>query len=113
MEKREMLECLINYYSDGNKSRFASMLKIRPQTINSWMIRNTMDIELVYKCCDGVSPDWLLSGEGEMLRSLHSDMPTINKTNKELLELCKLLIANFQQRDELTAKLVSMVEHID
>ena len=46
MTKSEMLECLINYYTDGNKSKFANKLKIKPQTINSWIIRNRMDMEL-------------------------------------------------------------------
>ena len=25
MEKSEMLECIINYYTDGNKARFAAI----------------------------------------------------------------------------------------
>ncbi|MBQ9203438.1 MAG: XRE family transcriptional regulator [Prevotella sp.] len=33
--------------------------------------------------------------------------------NKELLHLCKLLIANFQQRDKVVSQLVSMVKRME
>lgn len=32
------------------------------------MNRNTFDVYLVYAKCDGVSADWLLTGEGSMMR---------------------------------------------
>lgn len=68
MNKSEMLESLINYYTDGNKSKFAFMIGIKPQTINSWISRNTFKVELIYKTCKDVSTDWLLSGgEGNMI----------------------------------------------
>ena len=70
MEKKDILESLINYYTDGNKAQFAAKLGVKPQTINTWIGRNSFDVELVYSKCKGVSGDWLLSGgEGEMLRT--------------------------------------------
>ena len=109
-----MLEQLINHFTDGNKSKFASMLGIKPQTINTWMARSTFDAELIYSKCEGVSGDWLLSGVGEMLkRNIHFEKANSENVNKELLELCKSLIANFQQRDDVMDKLVSMVKGIE
>ena len=65
-----MLECIINYYTNGNKARFAAMVGVKPQTINTWSARNTFDTELIYLKCDGISGDWLLSnGEGDMLKA--------------------------------------------
>ena len=69
MTKQDILESIINYYSGGNKSKFASMIGVKPQTINTWLLRGTFDIELIYSKCEHLSGDWLLSGEGEMLRS--------------------------------------------
>lgn len=64
-----MLEMLVNHYCDGNKSQFANKLGIKPQTINTWLTRNTFDENLIYSKCEGISGDWLLNGgEGEMLR---------------------------------------------
>lgn len=63
-----MLYQLINYFSKGSKSQFANMLGIKVQTISAWLARNTFDAELIFTKCKVVSGDWLLSGEGEMLR---------------------------------------------
>ena len=71
--KQRMLEELIGYYADGNKDKFHQMLGVAPQTINEWIARETFDAELIYTKCEGVSGDWLLSGEGPMLKK---DMPT-------------------------------------
>lgn len=67
MSKRERLEALIDHYSNGKKSEFARKLGIKPQTINSWMSRDSYDIDLIYSICENLSADWLLTGEGEML----------------------------------------------
>lgn len=76
MNKKERLLCLIDYYSGGNKTTFANMLGMKPQSINSWLIRNTFDIDLVYSKCDGVSAEWLLTGQGPMLRENDTQLAT-------------------------------------
>ena len=63
-----MLECLINYYTDGNKARFSAKIGIKPQTLSAWISRNSFDAETIYANCEGVSADWLLSGDGDMLK---------------------------------------------
>ena len=64
-----MLECLINYYSNGNKAKFSALIGVKPQTVSAWISRNTFDAETLYANCKGVSADWLLSnGNGEMIR---------------------------------------------
>lgn len=109
-----MLEQLISHYTDGNKSKFASMLDIKPQTISTWLTRRTFDAELIYSKCDSVSGDWLLSGEGKMIKSdTHFEDICPENVNKELLELCKALVENYQQRDNVMNKLVSMVGRME
>ncbi len=105
-----MLECLINHYSAGNQAQFASKLGIPAQNISAWIKRNTFNAELIYSKCEGVSADWLLSGEGEMLRELHDVDTSQSRSDKELIELCKLLVANYQQRDVVMNKLISRVK---
>lgn len=76
MEKREILELLIEQFCKGNKAQFASKIGVKPQTINTWINRNTFDIDLIYSKCELVSADWLLTGKGEMLKSdsdIHND----------------------------------------
>lgn len=70
MNKSEMLEMLITHYTNGNKAKFAAILGVKAQTINSWEKRDSFDHELIYSSFDDISGDWLLSGgKGEMLRS--------------------------------------------
>ena len=68
MNKKYMIERLVNHYTGGNKSKFASMLGVTPQTINTWMARNSFDIELLFAKCEYISAEWLLTGEGDMIK---------------------------------------------
>ena len=110
MDKSSMVECLVNYYSDGNQAQFAAKLGVPAQNVSAWIKRNTFNAELIYSRCEGVSADWLLSGEGEMLRGLHDVDNKLPRSDRQLIELCKLLVANYQQRDDVMNKLVSMVK---
>lgn len=62
-----MILALIEHYSNGNKAQFASILGITPQGLSTWIKRNSFDIELVFSKCEGISAQWLLTGEGDML----------------------------------------------
>lgn len=90
MEKSERLNLLIKHYANGNKSQFAKQLDMTPQGINTWISRNTYDIELIYSKCDGISADWLISGQGNMLKNEHSTH-TIEKyqysSDDEIIEI--------------------------
>lgn len=112
MNKTVMLECLINYYTDGNKTRFASMVGVTPQLISNWLSRNTFDAEVIFNKCKNVSASWLLSGCGEMIiddkQGVEVKVPEADRINKELIELCKQLISNYKQRDNIIEKLVAM-----
>lgn len=69
MSKKDMIIALIEHYSNGNKAQFANLLGITPQGLSTWIKRDTFDIELVFSKCEGLSAEWLLSGEGEMFKT--------------------------------------------
>lgn len=84
MEKNEMLEMLVNHYCDGNKAQFAAKIGIKPQSLSMWITRNSFDAEAIYKSCEKVSAEWLLSGgEGNMLQNSQY----VNVSNEELIRL--------------------------
>ena len=72
MDKKDMLESLIKHFANGNKRQFSMRLGVTPQTINTWISRNTFDAELIFAKCEYVSGDWLLSGNGDMLKTEQS-----------------------------------------
>lgn len=69
MDKKAMVNALIGHFTEGNKAKFAKMLGVSPQTISAWLARNTFDSELIYTKCRYLNADWLLTGEGEMLKT--------------------------------------------
>lgn len=109
MEKRDILETLINHYCEGNKAKFAGMIGVKPQLISNWIKRNTFDYEQVYAGCPNLSGDFLLSGQGNVYRSKQNDNM---QDESELLSLCKSLVENYQQRDNVIKQLASMIEGI-
>lgn len=64
-----MILTLIEHYSNGNKAQFASLLGISPQGLSTWIKRESFDIELVFSKCEGLSAQWLLTGEGDMFEN--------------------------------------------
>ena len=74
MNKKDQVNALISYFSNGNKTAFDSKLCLKPQSISNWITRNTFDADLIFSKCEGVSAEWLLTGEGDML---------INKTEAQ------------------------------
>ena len=106
MDKVRMLNNLVSHYSGGNKSRFASMLGVKPQTINTWYSRETFDAELIYAKCEGVSGDWLLSGEGEMLKV---DREKGDREGK-IAELCRTLVRLYEKKTEVIEQLGELLK---
>lgn len=68
MEKKAILQTLIEQYGDGSQRKFAKLLGVTPQVINNWLTRGTLDYQLIYEKCQDLSGDWLLSGTGPMTK---------------------------------------------
>lgn len=70
MNKKERLEAIIGHYSNGKPSVFAKWIGVAPSTISSWLSRDTLDYDLIFAKCENLSPEWLLSGQGSMLKGV-------------------------------------------
>lgn len=117
MTKRERLEAIIAHYSDGKPSVFAKMIGVAPSTISSWLSRDTIDYDLLFAKCEKLSSDWLLTGEGSMLKedmvpAKVSYNPSIGKpyfdvdfiggfneilNNQTTIPACNVLIPGFEK----------------
>lgn len=80
----------LNCVSDAD---FAKKIGITSQTLSNWYARNTFDAEKIYTNCVGVSGDWLLSAEGEILKKSKPDVIEHSHNNKELLDRIERLSA--------------------
>ena len=93
MDKKQMILDLIDYYSNGSKTLFSKKLGVTPQTISSWISRNTFDKELIFAKCENINAEWLLTGEGYMLKSEEEALKDNKKAEKEdILPIKKKLI---------------------
>lgn len=63
-----IIEKIMEAYHFKTKLEFAEHLGIKPQTLSSWESRNTIDYTLIYTKCKNINGDWLLSGEGSVIK---------------------------------------------
>jgi phage repressor protein C with HTH and peptisase S24 domain len=87
MGKKEMILALIEHYSNGNKAQFASLLGITPQGLSTWIKRESFDIELIFSKCEGISAQWLLTGNGEMIKDDKREVAHQTENPKEGIPL--------------------------
>ena len=91
MDKRLIINKLSTHYTNGNDADFARLLGITPQNLSNWKKRNSLDIELIYTKCVDLSPEWLLTGQGPMLKSeiKNNDPPDCSQYKEEITQLLK------------------------
>lgn len=78
LNKKAILNKLKTHFNLKSKAAFARFLGIKPQTLSTWYTRNTFDLELLYFKCVGVDANWLLTGEGDMLK-VFNERPLLNE----------------------------------
>jgi len=79
MDKIDMLTRLVEHFASGNKSKFASTLGIKANTLSNWFSRGMFDPELIKASYPEVSGDWLLTGEGAMMLSEREGLSDVDK----------------------------------
>ncbi|MFI3322611.1 MAG: LexA family transcriptional regulator [Rikenellaceae bacterium] len=67
--KHQILSKLQEYKKFNKKADFARFLSVEPQVLSNWYKRNTFDINIIVDKFPEINKGWLLSGEGEMLKS--------------------------------------------
>ena len=79
MDKSLILNKIKSHLNLKSDTELANFLGIKPQVLSNWRARNTFDTELIYTKCVDIDANWLLTGEGEMLKS----ETTKTETSKE------------------------------
>lgn len=112
--KSERVNSLVEYYGKGNKSEFSRLLGTTPQVIATWIARDTMNYDLIYAKCEGLSAHWLLSGEGDMLQStVHQSNPQQEAAPAQLTGLIQELMNELRQKNEEIGELRERIGRAD
>lgn len=106
MDKKGIIEALVSHYSGGNKRQFAAKLGCTPQTISTWISRNTFDIDLVFAKCEGISAEWLLTGEGSMLKGGEAETEAAPQEDSHIIDM---LQAQLAEKDKQIATLLNII----
>jgi hypothetical protein len=91
MERKEMFDALMALYGYKTKRQLAKRIGVRENVLGNWCSRNTMDIEKVANALPEVSPEWLITGKGPMLRLDDKAFADLAKEIEEIKERIRIL----------------------
>ena len=110
-DKTLILNKIRLYLNLKTDTEFAKYLGINRNVLSNWKARNTYDVNVLTQKCDFLNKDWLLTGNGEMLKSEIRNMEKnesfklpIERENellRKLNELNQELIAALKREKEL------------
>ena len=110
MDKSLILNEIKKYLNIKTDTEFANFLGIKQNTLSSWKARNSIDYDLIISKCDYLNANWLLTGEGSMLKEEEvkkvapQDLPTANDEVSTLLrEKAAMLEAIIKEKEEKEA----------
>jgi repressor LexA len=68
MTNQEKMLALIEYYGNGNKSKFARKMGTAPSTVANWLQYDRLPTEAILRYCKEINPGWLVDDNEQMLR---------------------------------------------
>lgn len=69
MNKVVILNKIKQHYGYQKNVDFAVFLGISPQSLSNWYKRETFDVDVLFTKCVDINPEWLLTGNGPMLKA--------------------------------------------
>lgn len=85
LNKPAVLNRIKEYYSLKGNADLARFLGVAPNTITNWYGRSTFDVDVIYTKCEGISFDWLFTGNGSMLIPDRANTQTSQPADESLL----------------------------
>ena len=105
MDKYLILNRIKEAYKFKTDVALSRFLGIKPNTLSGWYSNHRIDFDLIFEKCESISFDWLLTGEGEMMR----DFSQISEKCIVCLEKEKVI----KIQDKLIAKLEQEIEKLN
>lgn len=115
LDKPMILDRIKEHYSLKNNADLARFLGVAPNTITNWYGRKTFDLDIIYTKCVGVDFNWLLTGEGSMLREDEVQQPiqpTSATSDAVSLRLMDRLEEKDSKIDQLQSELRTMEKEL-
>lgn len=84
MDKSLVLRKIQDHYNFKKDGDFASFLGINQSTLSNWHSRGTMDYEKIISKCEEIDANWLLTGEGKMIKDIPIDTSLENDKKENI-----------------------------
>ena len=83
LDKTLVLDRIKFFYKLKGNADLARFLGVAPNTITNWYGRKTFDLDTIYTKCVDINLDWLLTGEGSMLREPEKRDASVDEAGRE------------------------------
>lgn len=81
-----VIDRLRAYYKVDTNAKLAKKLGVSPSAIANWKVRNRIDWMLIFTRCEDVNLNWLIHGEGPMMKESAYKVSEDKDVNKMLLD---------------------------
>lgn len=85
---QERISSIINYYGKGKNTRFSELTGVGEASLRGYLkgiLPKADFFEKVARYCEGISMDWLITGQGNMLKSDAASPPQYEDINSSAL----------------------------
>ena len=69
IDSKEILDRAKLAFDISSDVQLAELLGVKKSTLSNWKSRNTIDYAALFTKCEHINIDWLITGDGEMLKS--------------------------------------------
>ncbi len=87
-----MLDAIKKHLNMSRNKDFADFLGVTSQAVSNWYARDTFDLELIYTKCVFLSPEWLITGKGKMLKEEKIKEYDIQDSQNQIVSESKISI---------------------
>ena len=112
---QERVLSMINYYGQGKNTRFSELTGVGEASLRGYLkgiLPKADFFEKVARCCEGVSMDWLITGQGNMLKSDAAPPPQYSGT-QEMLVSDEPVQYNTGPQESMVDKLLGIIDKKD
>lgn len=112
----ERITVLVRVYGNGKNTEFAKLTGVSEANIRGYtkdILPKADFLEKIVRCCDNVSAEWLLTGEGSMYKVAEQSKDVTNAPpiQAEGSPMADALLAQLAEKDRQIAQLLAIISN--
>ena len=78
IESKEIIKRAKIALNATSDTQLADILGVKKSTLSNWKARNSIDFNALFSKCGQIDYNWLITGEGEMLRTASTEVAPLH-----------------------------------